>query len=162
MASMIHEAGYFQEVPRRKLQYWVWRWRDHEITPTTMKRTLQALRDKDVYRFARRLDSISEIENLISLQKARVQKALTLEGKTDFLMAQAGQEIRLLGDLLERVTKLYIDVGLMPSSRSNRPDNNLQKGLLDMVAQSPVVRPPFLQKALGYAHGPIDVSSSKV
>jgi hypothetical protein len=90
------------------------RYRTSDLAEKNRARVLNATKGMSVSKLAKTLNAMHEINELCVIQRARVDKMLTMEQKQDnFVLKQTSEEIKLLKENLVELGKLQLETGVL-------------------------------------------------
>lgn len=114
--------GYFKDISARTLEDKLSAYNTHVLKP----KMLAVIDDIDVYKetlaMVEKIDVVKEFSVLLMQQKIRVERILKIErflnsadtsGKSKDISAAVRKEIKIMGDLLEKVANLQLETGLL-------------------------------------------------
>jgi len=64
----------------------------------------------------KKMDTLNGLADLCTMQRTRVQKIYAKEKPSPLLMSQVSSEIKMFGDLLEKLAKLQMNTGILPTA----------------------------------------------
>lgn len=117
----LKRRGYFLEVTHRTISERLAQYKAHILKP----RLIADLQDREIYNeiFAMRdkVDTLKEFTLLVLHQRGRVQRKVEMERKLemsgdpagDKISNQVRKEIKVLGDLLEKLAKIQLETGAL-------------------------------------------------
>ena len=109
------QHGLFKDIKLSNLAVRLAKYKAGWVVEEQTKHLMGTTKSMGVPALVRRLNVVSDIEDLVTSQKERVTKALDLERKANGLLTQqASNEMKLLSDLLDKLGRMYLETGLLP------------------------------------------------
>lgn len=99
------------DISEASLQRQVARWRKKRVMPEVKEDILKEV--DNVFKTAKNLDLISEYDDLLERQKARLMKVASKEEKSPMLLGVVTKEIQVFQSLLKDVAQLHLETGLL-------------------------------------------------
>ena len=110
IARDMMEAGHFEGMKYEAVIKTMYRFRDHLHEEKIKQIAAQPLAVLD---HQTSISALKEFEEIVVLQKGRVLKSLAQEEKTPFINQMTSGEIRLLGEVVDKLARLQMDTGVI-------------------------------------------------
>lgn len=110
------DLGKCKDIKPASLKKMLERYRETELRQKTLARIANAQRGDSIKTINKRLNALEEMEEMVKIQRGRVDKILMREAKLPegILLKDASNEVRLLKDMLLDLGKLQLETGLLP------------------------------------------------
>ena len=112
------ECKLFPEVKPPSVKKMLERYRKGELRNKTLDRIATAHVNLPLATLQKRLNALDELEEMVRVQRGRVDKMLTLETGKPILLKTTTDEIRLLKDMLMDLGRIQLETGVL--ARANR------------------------------------------
>ncbi len=107
------ECKLFPEVKPPSVKKMLERYRKGELRNKVMARISEAHVNLPLATVQKRLNALDEMEEMVRLQRGRVDKMLTLETGKPILLKATSDEIRLLKDMLMDLGRIQLETGVL-------------------------------------------------
>lgn len=107
------EQGLLRDMRRDNLIRTLDRYRATELRNKLLARITEAQHHDSTKTISKRLNALNEMEEMVMIQRSRVDKALALESDKPMIIKLASDEIRLLKDLLAQLGSLQLETGFL-------------------------------------------------
>lgn len=110
------ELGKCKDIKPASLKKMLERYRETELRQKMLSRIANAQRGDSIKTINKRLNALDEMEEMVRIQRGRVDKILMRESKLPdgILLKDASNEVRLLKDMLLDLGKIQLETGLLP------------------------------------------------
>jgi hypothetical protein len=109
------DLGKCKDIKPASLKKMLERYRETELRQKTLARIANAQRGDSIKTIQKRLNALDEMEDMVRVQRGRVEKILMREANLPegMLLRDASNELRLLKDMLLDLGKIQLETGLL-------------------------------------------------
>jgi hypothetical protein len=107
------EQGFLPEMRRDNLIRTLDRYRSTELRNRLLARMTEAQHHDSTKTIMKRLNALNEMEEVVTIQRARLDKVLMLETDKPMIIKVVSDEIKLLKDMLMNLGNLQLETGYL-------------------------------------------------
>lgn len=113
--ALQEEHGLFKDLKLSVLEVRLAKYKAKFVVEERTKHLMGTTKSMGVPALVRRLNIVSDLEDMVTAQKERLGRAMETERQLKGLLSQqVSNELKLMSDLLDKLGKLYLETGLLP------------------------------------------------